>query len=60
MKKKSLRTWIRENNREIDAIILKACPNIGDKLRSDDDRRGWVLNDEALYLWARGEGAEVD
>jgi len=25
----------------------------------DDDLRGWILNDEGLYRWARREGVEI-
>jgi hypothetical protein len=27
--------------------------------RNDAERRQWVLNDEGLYLWARGEGVRI-
>ena len=27
--------------------------------RNDEERRQWVLNDENLYLWARGEGVRI-
>lgn len=59
MKKIPLREWIRRNRAEIDKAILGRVPNIGDRL-NDDERRLWVLNDEGLYLWARGDGARVD
>jgi hypothetical protein len=54
--KKSLRTWIKENRKEIDACIKRVCDNC--KL-NDEERRGWVLNDEGLYLWAKSEGVNV-
>jgi hypothetical protein len=54
----SLREWIKNNRSDLDVAIKRACPNIGSI--SDDDRRQWVLNDEGLYDWARGEGARVD
>jgi hypothetical protein len=54
--KKSLRQWIKENREELDKCILRACPGL--KL-NDDERRLWVLNDEGLYLWAKGEGVNV-
>lgn len=55
--KKSLRQWIKENRKEIDAVILRVCPNI--RWLNDGERRLWVLNDEGLYLWARSEGVNV-
>jgi hypothetical protein len=27
--------------------------------RNDEDRRGWVLNDDGLYQWARSEGCRI-
>jgi len=27
--------------------------------RNDEERRGWILNDEGLYLWARRAGVPV-
>lgn len=26
---------------------------------NDSDRRGWILNDEGLYNWARSEGVRI-
>jgi hypothetical protein len=26
---------------------------------NDDDRRGWILNDEGLYRWARSAGVPI-
>ncbi|HEY8310623.1 MAG TPA: hypothetical protein VIG47_08705 [Gemmatimonadaceae bacterium] len=57
MPRKSLREWIRENREELDRLIRGACPNIA--RLDDDERRLWVLNDEGLYQWARGEGVNV-
>ncbi len=53
----TLRQFIRANRAEIDAAILRACPNCG--THNDEERRLWVLNDEGLYLWARGEGVPI-
>jgi hypothetical protein len=53
----TMRTFIRDNRAALDAHILKACPNIG--RLNDNERRMWIENDEALYLWARGEGVPV-
>jgi hypothetical protein len=56
MAKKSLRQWIKENRQEIDKCIKRVCDNC----RIDDnERRLWVLSDEGLYLWAKGDGVNV-
>ena len=57
MKRQSLRVWIRAHRAELDAIIRRACPNVGSL--NDNDRAQWVANDEGLYLWARGERVNV-
>ena len=57
MPKKSIRQFIRENRKEIDEAIRRACPNC--QRFNDEERRLWVLNDEGLYLWARSEGVNV-
>lgn len=57
MKKKNLRDWVREHREDIDATIVRVC---GRQLyKNDDERRGWVLNDQGLYLWAKSEGVEI-
>lgn len=56
MKKKALREWIKENREEIDAAIRRV---VKDARIDDDERRLWVLNDEGLYLWAKGEGVNI-
>lgn len=53
MNPKNIRTFIRQNRKEIDEVIRKQCPSIG-KL-NDEDRRQWILNYEPLYLWARSD-----
>ena len=53
----SIREFIRRNRTELDVCIRRACPNL-DRL-NDEDRRGWILNDEGLYLWAKREGVPV-
>lgn len=53
----SLKTFIRENREEIDRIIRSRCDNLG--RLNDDARRGWILNYEPLYAWARAEGVPV-
>lgn len=57
MKGHSIYEFIRRNRSEIDGFIRSLCSNIG-KL-NDEDRRGWILNDERLYLWARREGVRI-
>jgi len=53
---KSLQSFIKENQEEIDAAIKKVCDNC--KL-NDKERRLWVLNDEGLYNWARSSGVNI-
>lgn len=60
----SLKVWIRENRAELDKAILYkrdgTYPVNGSRSGlNDGERRLWVLNDESLYLWARGEGVNV-
>lgn len=50
----TLRALVRSHRPEIDAHILRVCPNI--RHLNDDERRLWVLNDEPLYNWARSLG----
>lgn len=57
MRKKSLRTWIRDNRKELDECIHRVVPNIGSL--NDEERRVWILNDEGLYNWARREGVNI-
>ena len=57
MKRKSLTEFIRANRAGIDEAIRRVCPNCN--LFNDSERRAWVLNDEGLYLWARGEGVRI-
>lgn len=54
---KNIREWIRTHRHELDELIRRACPNIGQL--NDDDRREWILNDEGLYNWARSEGVRI-
>ena len=52
-----MREFIREHRTEIDTYIRARVPNIG--RLNDEERRGWIENDEPLYLWARREGVPV-
>ncbi len=53
----TMRQFIRKHRGEIDGAIRLACPNLGKF--NDKDREGWILNDEGLYLWAKGEGVKI-
>lgn len=66
----TMQKFIQNNRTEIDAAINGALyrydgnggrgtiPNPPPK-RNDEERRGWILNDEGLYLWACREGVPV-
>jgi hypothetical protein len=55
-KNKSLTAFIEEHREELTKAILLA----GAKGSiNDNDRRGWILNDEGLYRWARSEGVRI-
>lgn len=57
MKKKSMRTFVRENRALIDSVAARVC---GQHIKmNDDEREDWVLNDEGLYLKAQNEGVDV-
>lgn len=60
MKKRSLKNWVRDHRDDLDKYIELALGGPErHRYRNDDERRGWVLNDESLYLWARSEGVEI-
>lgn len=56
-------------NRTLNYVPKEAgcnCPKRGtnhyhepDRRLSPEDLRGWVLNDEGLYNWARSEGVRI-
>ena len=50
----TLAQFIKENREQIDAVIKDACPNC--KIKSDEERRLWMINDEGLHLWAERSG----
>ncbi len=54
-KGKTLRAFIKEHRREITDHIR--AQGITGPL-NDEDREGWVSNDEGLLAWARAEGVE--
>lgn len=66
----TMRDFIRQHRAELDAAILGAMyrydgnggrgtiPEKHEKF-NDEDRRGWILNDEGLYRWARSEGVRA-
>lgn len=69
MRNKSLRQFIAKHRTELDecmsSVIYRYDGN-GGRGRvptpapryNDEERRGWILNDEGLYNWARSEGVE--
>jgi hypothetical protein len=50
-----MRAFIRENREELDRLIK---PHVVGTL-NDEDREGWIYNDEGLYEWAKAEGVRV-
>ena len=66
----TIREFIRQHRDEIDAAINAelyrydgrggrgTVPDPPPK-RNDEERRGWILNDEGLYRWARSEGVRI-
>jgi trehalose-6-phosphate synthase len=59
VKRKSIRTFIKEHREELDAAIARALKMDKNPRANDEERRLWVLNDEGLYNWARSEGVEI-
>ena len=69
-KSRSLLQFIHDHRAEIDQAIDSVTyrhnwrsrrgiiPNPPPK-HNDEERRGWVLNDEGLYNWARSEGVKI-
>lgn len=55
---KTLEEFIDENRGELDSCIRNVLGPNHDL--DDDDREQWIMNDEGLYLWAKGEGVNVD
>lgn len=52
----TIQQFIKENRDKIDAAIRRVCDNCR---LTDAERQLWILNDEGLYRWARGEGVKI-
>ena len=55
----NIREFIKQHRKEIDEIIAIHIGEDQYKHRNDDERRMWILNDEALYHWAKSEGVKL-
>lgn len=53
----TVRTFIKNNRKEIDQVIKKALDT--QAAINDTIRHLWILNEESLYLWARSEGVRI-
>jgi hypothetical protein len=70
MRSKSMAEFIRENREDLDKCINGAIyrydgnggrgtiPTPAPRY-NDEERRGWILNDEGLYNWARSAGVRI-
>lgn len=54
----SKREFLKQNRKEIDEAIRRKLEDPNYKL-NDREREMWLLNDEGLYNWARGEGVNL-
>ena len=55
----TLREFVKTNRKELDSCIARALGRVSNPRPNDEERRLWVLNDEGLYRWARGEGVRI-
>ena len=55
----TLEKFIENYREELDAGIARALKMNKNPRPTDEERRLWILNDEALYRWARGEGVKI-
>lgn len=58
-KRKSTRDFIAEHRAELDQAIAQRLGKPHNPYPTDNERRLWLLNDEALYNWARSEGVNL-
>ena len=55
----TLREFVKNNRKELDDCIARSLGRNSNPRPNDEERRLWVLNDEGLYRWARGEGVRI-
>lgn len=54
----TIKAFIRAHRADIDSHVRKALRRPDYEL-TDEERRLWLLNDEALYNWARSKGVRI-
>lgn len=57
-KKKTLKTFVRENRAELTAYIRGQVSDPEYPV-NDAEREDWVLNDETLYNWALSDNVDL-
>jgi len=55
----TLQQFIKKHRFEIDEHIKQRLGKEIKHYKNDEERRLWILNDEALYNWARSEGVNI-
>jgi len=55
----TIQQFIKEHRSEIDDHIKQRLKQSKLRYANDEERRLWILNDEALYNWARSEGVNI-
>ncbi len=55
----TLHQFIRDHRAEIDECIAVALGQDHSPLKTDSERRLWLLNDEIMYNWARRSGVNI-